>query len=429
MWPTKSPALGRGPGRRPSAEPGGRRARSRVLAGAGLATVMLSGTLAFAFAPSEPSPVPVAPGPPTGLAALASGASQVDLSWAAPVSDGGLPVFGYDVYEGTSSAAVSTLVTDAPVPGTSYTVSGLASGVTYYFDVTAVSKAGPGGPSSEASATPGLPGAPTGLAALASGASQVGLSWAAPVSDGGLPVFGYDVYEGTSSAAVSTLVTDAPVPGTSYTVSGLASGVTYYFDVTAVNRAGQSTPSNQAHAAGLVRHRNSQTIHFGSLASRVAGARFRLSATASSGLPVSFRSDTPGVCTVSGSTVRTAAAGRCAIRASQTGNADYQPAVDVTQSFTVDRRTGRRTGSGAGRALLLIVALAAVILAIAASSLVVQHRRLRSRPPTPPNIRAEPHGGPPAVVSVQDTGTDKSHSVRIEPHAGASVTTIEELRS
>ena len=309
-------------------------------------------------------------------------------------------------------------------------MSGLASGVTYYFDVTAVSKAGPGGPSSEASATPGLPGPPTGLAALASGASQVGLSWTAPVSDGGLPVFGYDVYEGTSSGAVSTLVTDSPVPGTSYTVSGLASGVTYYFDVTAVNRAGQSIPSNQAHAAGFtVRLRNSQTIHFGSLASRVAGARFRLSATASSGLPVSFRSDTPRVCTVSGSTVRTAAAGRCAIRASQAGNAGYRPAADVTQSFTVARRTGRGSGSGAGRALLLIVALAAVILAIAAASLVVRQLRLRSRPPPPPNIRAEPHGGPPAVVIVQDTGTDKTHSLRIEPHAGASVTTIEELRS
>ena len=91
-------------------------------------------------------------------------------------------MFGYDVYEGTSSDAVSTLVTDSPVPGTSYTVSGLTSGVTYYFDVTAVSKAGASGPSSEASATTGLPGPPTGLAALSSGVSQVGLSWTAPVS-------------------------------------------------------------------------------------------------------------------------------------------------------------------------------------------------------------------------------------------------------
>jgi hypothetical protein len=308
-----------------------------MIAGATLATAMLSGTLAFASGPGEPSPVPVPPGPPTGLAALASGASQV------------------------------------------------------------------------------------------------GLSWTAPVSDGGLPVFGYDVYDGTSSGAVSTLVTDSPVPGTSYTVSGLASGVTYYFDVTAVNRAGQSLPSNQAHAAGItIRVRNSQTIQFGSLASRVAGARFRLSATASSGLPVSFRSDTPRVCTVSGSTVRTAAAGRCAIRAAQAGNADYQPAADVTQSFTVGQRTGTGpgTGTGTGRVLLLIAALAAVILAIAAVSLVVR-LRLRARPPVPPppNIRAEPHGGPPAVVCVQDTGTDKTHSLRFEPHAGASVTTIEELRS
>ena len=88
-----------------------------MIAGAALATAMLSGTLAFAYGPGEPSPVPVPPGPPTGLAALVSGASQVGLSWTAPVSDGGLPVFGYDVYDGTSSGAVSTLVTRAQAVG------------------------------------------------------------------------------------------------------------------------------------------------------------------------------------------------------------------------------------------------------------------------------------------------------------------------
>src|SRR5205085_1737011 len=47
-----------------------------------------------------------------------------------------------------------------------------------------------------------------------------------------------------------------------------------------------------------------QTITFGSLANKTYGnAPFTVSATATSGLPVSFNSQTPSVCTVSGNTV------------------------------------------------------------------------------------------------------------------------------
>jgi hypothetical protein len=82
----------------------------------------------------------------------------------------------------------------------------------------------------------------------------------------------------------------------------------------------------------------SQTIAFGSLASVTLGvAPFNLSATASSGLAVSFASATTPVCTVSGVTVTVRAAGTCSITASQAGNADYSAATPVTQSFTVNR--------------------------------------------------------------------------------------------
>jgi Listeria-Bacteroides repeat domain (List_Bact_rpt) len=81
---------------------------------------------------------------------------------------------------------------------------------------------------------------------------------------------------------------------------------------------------------------SSQTITFGSLANRLFGAApFTVSASATSGLAVSFSSLTPSVCLVAGSTVTIVAAGTCTIRASQTGNATYLPASSVTQSFTV----------------------------------------------------------------------------------------------
>ena len=79
-----------------------------------------------------------------------------------------------------------------------------------------------------------------------------------------------------------------------------------------------------------------QTITFGALSNITLGAAsFTIGAIASSGLPVTFASYTPSVCTVSGSTVTVVAVGTCSITASQAGNASYAAATPVTQSFTV----------------------------------------------------------------------------------------------
>lgn len=55
-------------------------------------------------------------------------------------------------------------------------------------------------------------------------------------------------------------------------------------------------------------------------------------AQASSGLPVSYQVLSPGVCTISGTTLTITGAGACQIEASQAGNSTYLPAVPVTQS-------------------------------------------------------------------------------------------------
>src|SRR5206468_7473686 len=79
-----------------------------------------------------------------------------------------------------------------------------------------------------------------------------------------------------------------------------------------------------------------QTITFGTLANKTIGAPpFTISATASSGLTVSFAALTAATCTVSGNTVTLVAAGLCTIRASQAGNATYAAAPIVDQSFSV----------------------------------------------------------------------------------------------
>lgn len=82
---------------------------------------------------------------------------------------------------------------------------------------------------------------------------------------------------------------------------------------------------------------SAQTITFLPLANRHYGdGPFMVAANASSGLPVTFSSATPTVCTVSGNTVTLKAIGTCTITASQAGdNLTYLAAPNVQQSFIV----------------------------------------------------------------------------------------------
>ncbi|HEY1526434.1 MAG TPA: YDG domain-containing protein [Candidatus Angelobacter sp.] len=97
---------------------------------------------------------------------------------------------------------------------------------------------------------------------------------------------------------------------------------------------------NQATTVTLTINKVSQTITFGALAGKIYGdADFTVSATASSGLAVSFSSQTTGVCTVSASTVHIVAAGGCTIRASQAGDSNHFAAPNVDQSFTVAQKS------------------------------------------------------------------------------------------
>ncbi len=78
-----------------------------------------------------------------------------------------------------------------------------------------------------------------------------------------------------------------------------------------------------------------QTITFGPLADKTEGnPDFNVSATASSGLAVSFSAS--GSCTVAGTLVHLTSFGSCTITASQAGNTSYNTATSVQQSFTIN---------------------------------------------------------------------------------------------
>ena len=83
--------------------------------------------------------------------------------------------------------------------------------------------------------------------------------------------------------------------------------------------------------------RSDQTISFGTLADKTYGAiPFGVSASASSGLPVSFNIQS-GPATINGNAVTITGAGMVTVRAAQGGNLDYNAAPPVDQTFTVHK--------------------------------------------------------------------------------------------
>jgi hypothetical protein len=80
---------------------------------------------------------------------------------------------------------------------------------------------------------------------------------------------------------------------------------------------------------------SSQTITFDPIGNKVLGdADVLVHAKTTSGLPVSFTAG--GNCTVTGTTLHLTGAGSCSITASQDGDATYNPAINVSQTFLID---------------------------------------------------------------------------------------------
>jgi hypothetical protein len=70
---------------------------------------------------------------------------------------------------------------------------------------------------------------------------------------------------------------------------------------------------------------------------RVAGAAYKVSAKATSGLPAAISTLTPGVCELAGATVTFVASGPCTLEADQAGDAEYQRATPTRLTFAVGR--------------------------------------------------------------------------------------------
>ncbi|MGS2762863.1 MBG domain-containing protein, partial [Sinomicrobium sp. M5D2P9] len=172
------------------------------------------------------------------------------------------------------------------------------------------------------------PVVPEGLEAVP-GDSEVILNWTAnPESD----LAHYKIYGGTT-ADPTTLLETVNTPLTTYTHGGLTNGTRYYYRISAVDNAGNESEET----AGVnALPKGNQAISFDALTDQTYGdAPFALTATASSGLTVSYTSSDPSVASVSGDILTVHQVGTVEITASQAGNDMYNAATTVARSLII----------------------------------------------------------------------------------------------
>ena len=206
-----------------------------ALALVGALLAPLPGAMAQPSVPAEPVDVTATPGD-----------SQVTLAWT-PGDDNGSTIIRYEYTYDENGVAVNVWY---PVPNsnrhtTGYTVTGLTNGNTYRFYLRAVNLEGNGAVATAAllpSVPATTPDPPTGLTATP-GNSQATLTWT-PGFDGGSPILYYEIRYRAGSGPYNswTIMVGSTGDTTSHIVAGLSNGVTYWFQVRAVNAIGP-TPS------------------------------------------------------------------------------------------------------------------------------------------------------------------------------------------
>lgn len=197
------------------------------------------------------------PNLPTSVQVTSYSTSAISLSWVAPSSTGGVPIYDYliEVKEGLN--AWST-INDGMGTATSFTWNSAVKGSTYLFRVSAVNlsdlSSEPVALSSSVIARV-VPGSPTAVQETSHTDSSLTIAWDAPIDDGGSPVLDYKI-EIQPAGGSWVVYNDGVSTATSAQITGLTRGNRYAVRVSAVSAegVGAATVSEKFMSMSLGRH-------------------------------------------------------------------------------------------------------------------------------------------------------------------------------
>jgi subtilisin family serine protease len=196
---------------------------------------------AYATTPITP------PFAPTNLVAAVRSASRVDLTWI----DNSTNESGFRIERRTGTATIWEQIGTVGVNTTNFQNSGLSGGTAYYYRVFAFNAVGVSESSNISGVTTqpddngggggGQPPGPINLQGAAFSPSQVNLTWI----DRSDNESGFRIRRKIGIDGSWSVIANVDANSTSFQNTGLSSGLTYYYQINAVNSSGESTPSNE----------------------------------------------------------------------------------------------------------------------------------------------------------------------------------------
>jgi hypothetical protein len=153
----------------------------------------------------------------------------------------------------------------------------------------------------------------------------------------------FDLNEDGGISTTQTTLSGASPTDISWDISGLNTTTTYYYYAVITYSGGtvSGEPTKKSFKTGTT----AQYISFSPIADKPftdgsftrvpLASSLKSSDNSSTGLTVTYTSETPGVCTVSGDVITFVSVGYCVITATQAGDSTYAEAAPVTQSFQI----------------------------------------------------------------------------------------------
>ncbi|UCE37359.1 MAG: right-handed parallel beta-helix repeat-containing protein, partial [Thermoplasmata archaeon] len=162
-----------------------------------------------------------------------SGNGFVNLSWKIPIFDGGSNIMGYNIYK-NGSAGVYIFI---PAGQLWFNDTNVINELIYMYNVTCVNGVGEGPHSIDVVGTPSaqtIPSAPRNLT-YEEGDGGINLTWDTPSFDGNTSIIGYNIYRNGTEMPLDFV----PANHLWFNDTGLINGMTYTYNVSAVNGKGE----------------------------------------------------------------------------------------------------------------------------------------------------------------------------------------------